>query len=160
MLIFRQSGLNRCRLIINVLRNVLILCLIAQSKTQAQESPKITYISSELPLSINILYFDQRSALLRPGVRNTLDSVARVLINQPRLLATLTGYTDPIGNREKNVALAEQRAKAVERYLKQRGVAANQIITQWEGPDENASTRTDQGLQTISRRVILQLSPK
>lgn len=160
MLIFRQSGLNRCRLIINVLRNVLIFCLIAYSRTQGQESPKITYISSELPLSVSILYFDQRSALLRPGVRNTLDSVARVLINQPRLLATLTGYTDPIGNREKNVALAEQRAKAVERYLKQRGVTANQIITQWEGPDKNASTRTDQGLQTISRRVILQISPE
>lgn len=145
---------------INVLRNVLIFCLIAQSKIQAQESPKITYVSSELPLSISILYFDQRSAVLRPGVRATLDSVARVLITQPRLLATLTGYTDPIGNREKNVALAEQRAKTVERYLKQRGVAANQIKTQWEGPDQTTSSHTGQGSQTISRRVILQISPE
>ncbi|WP_158552639.1 OmpA family protein [Spirosoma telluris] len=114
----------------------------------------------ELPLSIYILYFDQSSPNLRPGVKATLDSLAEKLVKQPTLLATVTGYTDNVGKRELNLVLAEYRAKAVASYLRQRGVLADQIVAKWEGPDKKASAEDPEAVKTISRRVVVLLAPR
>ncbi|GAB3800449.1 hypothetical protein GCM10028819_25770 [Spirosoma humi] len=117
-------------------------------------------LTSDLPLSITILYFDQSSPQLRPNVKTMLDSIAQQLVAKPNLVATVTGYTDTIGRRELNRVLAERRAKAVEAYLKQQGASANQIKASWEGPDKNAPADDPQAVKTISRRVVVQLSPR
>ncbi len=113
-----------------------------------------------LPLSITILYFDQSSPALRPNVKTTLDSLARLLVAQPALVATLTGYTDNIGKHELNLALAEKRTKAVETYLKQHGVPASHIVAHWEGPDKDTLGDDPKAVKTIGRRVAVQLSPR
>ncbi|QDK80755.1 OmpA family protein [Spirosoma sp. KCTC 42546] len=117
-------------------------------------------ISAELSLSITILYFDQSSHELRPGVKMALDSIARLLVRQPTLMATVTAYTDNIGKRELNISLSKHRARTVENYLKQHGVLADQITASWEGPDTKASVDTPEAVKTISRRVVVQLLPR
>ncbi|QMW03621.1 OmpA family protein [Spirosoma foliorum] len=116
--------------------------------------------AAELPLSIYILYFDQSSPKLRPGVKVTLDSIAQQLAGQPAWIATVTGYTDNVGKRELNLVLAERRSKTVADYLKQRGVHPDQIIVKWEEPELKASAENQEDTKTISRRVAVQLSPK
>lgn len=116
--------------------------------------------ATTLPLSITILYFDQSSPLLRPRVKTTLDSLAQLLRGQPRLLATVTGYTDAVGDPALNLALAERRAKAVTNHLKQRGVSGSQINTSWEGPAAAPSMGKSSTIPTIDRRVVVQLSPR
>ncbi|WP_179830252.1 OmpA family protein [Spirosoma fluviale] len=113
-----------------------------------------------LPLSVTILYFDQSSPALRPGVKTTLDSLAQLLVRQPTLVATVTGYTDNVGKRELNLVLAEYRAKGVADYLKQRGVDKGRIVVNWEGPDINASGDHSTPVATIGRRVVVQLLPR
>jgi outer membrane protein OmpA-like peptidoglycan-associated protein len=134
---------------------VLMACPYAAARAQAQPET-----GAMLPVSITILYFDQSSPVLRPRVKTTLDSLAGLLKEQPTLMATLTGYTDDVGKRELNLLLAEKRARAVERYLKQRGVLAGQLMTSWEGPDPKASKNAAKTTQTIGRRVVVQLLPK
>ncbi|WP_338877048.1 OmpA family protein [Spirosoma sp. SC4-14] len=114
----------------------------------------------ELPLSITILYFDQSSYHLRPGVRQTLDSMAQYLIRNVTMLATITAYTDNIGERELNRKLAIQRAQVVKTYLIQQGVDANQLLAIGEGPDTKAANEEPGTIKTISRRVVVQLSPR
>lgn len=132
---------------------VLLTCTYARAQAPSETG-------AMLPLSITILYFDQSSPILRPNVKITLDSLARLLVDQPALVATLTGYTDNIGKRELNLALAEKRTKAVETYLKQHGVSANQIIAHWEGPDKEMTMNDPKAVKTIGRRVAVQLSPR
>jgi outer membrane protein OmpA-like peptidoglycan-associated protein len=134
---------------------VLITCTYAKALAQEQSSSAAT-----LPLSISILYFDQSSHLLRPRVKTTLDSIARLLVGQVMLIASVTGYTDNVGKPELNLTLAESRAKMVETYLKQRGVPGNQIIVKWEGPDSKASVGESKAVETISRRVAILLYPR
>jgi outer membrane protein OmpA-like peptidoglycan-associated protein len=141
-------------------RLTLITCLLTIAVTICVNLGAQAQITSDLPLSITILYFDQSSHQLRPNVKTMLDSIAQQLVKQPTLVATITGYTDNVGKRELNMALAEHRAKAVEQYLKQHGVLANQIAASWEGPDTRASTDGPKAVKTISRRVVVQLSPR
>jgi outer membrane protein OmpA-like peptidoglycan-associated protein len=119
-----------------------------------------TVAGAELPLSISILYFDQSSFQLRPGVKASLDSIARVLVSDPTRMAAVTGYTDSIGKRELNRVLAENRAKTIARYLHRRGVPAARILTSWEGPDSTVVASDPEAAKTISRRAVIQLYPK
>lgn len=116
-------------------------------------------VISDLSLSITILYFDQSSHQLRPNVKRMLDTIARQLVEQPKLMATVTGYADNVGKRELNMALSKYRTRAVEQYLRQHGVRANQIVASWEGPDTTVSADDPAGVKTIRRRVVVQLSP-
>lgn len=140
---------------LNSILGLLVLSLITSVNTGAQAQ-----VASDLPLSITILYFDQSNHQLRPNVKTMLDSIAQQLVAKPNLMATITGYTDNVGKRELNVVLAERRAKAVEHYLKQHGASANQIAASWEGPDTKASADDPKAVKTISRRVVVQLSPR
>lgn len=117
-------------------------------------------ITADLPLSITILYFDQSSPVLRPNVKTMLDSIARQLVEQPTLMATVTGYADNVGKRELNMALSRYRTEAVAQYLRQHGVQVNQLIASWEGPDTMTSVDDPKAIKTISRRVVVQLSPR
>ncbi|GAB4016192.1 OmpA family protein [Spirosoma koreense] len=132
----------------------LLFCLSLPVK--AQPSDQV----GTLPLSIHILYFDQSSDRLRPGVKIALDSVARQLVSQPRLMAIITGYTDVIGKRELNLALSERRARMVEHYLNQRGVSTDRMNVQWQGPDTNVSAEDSKAVKTIRRRVAILLVPR
>jgi outer membrane protein OmpA-like peptidoglycan-associated protein len=134
-----------------------LLALGTYAKLLAQQQPPSGTV---LPLSITILYFDQSSHQLRPGVKTTLDSIARLLVSQSTLMAALTGYSDQVGQRELNRALAKDRAKTVATYLQQRGVAQNQLVVNWEGAEIRASADESKGIQTISRRVALLLYPR
>lgn len=142
---------------LNSIACLLALLLITGITTGARAQSQVT---SDLPLSITILYFDQSSPQLRPNVKTMLDSIAQQLVAKPNLVATVTGYTDNVGKRELNRVLAERRAKAVKQYLKQQGASANQIKASWEGPDTQASADGPDVMETISRRVVVQLSPR
>lgn len=142
---------GRAKISIGSIGSLLILLTCTYARAQVQPG-----MAATLPLSITILYFDQSSELLRPRVKTTLDSLARLLIEQRALTATITGYTDNVGKRELNLILAENRAKAVGNYLKSRGVPTTQMSTHWEGPDPNES----KVVKTIGRRVVVQLLPR
>ena len=107
-----------------------------------------------------MLYFDQSSHELRVDSKSTLDSIAQLLVSQPNLLATVTGYTDNVGKRDANVNLSEYRARIVERYLQRHGVRTDQLVTNWKGPDSTASPTDAELIKSRSRRVVIQLSPK
>lgn len=137
-----------------------ITCLLAMTLITCAGARAQNQVTADLSLSITILYFDQSSYQLRPNVKTMLDSVAQQLVAKPNLIATVTGYTDDVGKLELNRVLAERRAKAVEQYLKQHGASANQIKASWEGPDKKASADDPKAVKTISRRVVVQLSPR
>jgi outer membrane protein OmpA-like peptidoglycan-associated protein len=116
--------------------------------------------AAELPLSITILYFDQSSHQLRPGVKASLDSIARRLVGQSNLMAAITGFTDNVGKRELNIVLARYRAKIIAQYLQQHGVPATQTIVRWEGSDKKATANDSEVIETISRRAVILLYPR
>ena len=106
------------------------------------------------------VYFDQSSHNLRPTVKTTLDSIARLLVSQRNLRVIVTGYTDNVGRPDLNLSLSEYRARTVATYLNQRGVLANQMITKWLGFDTTTLATDTELLKTLSRRVVINLIPE
>ncbi|WP_428656564.1 OmpA family protein [Runella sp.] len=111
-------------------------------------------------LKKKFLYFDQSSYELRDETKASLDSVSRFLIREQEMAAHVTGYTDNVGERGKNLTLSEFRAKMVMNYLTRKGVRAEQIIIQWKGSDTSTPTDDSEESKTKKRRVEIQFLPK
>lgn len=106
------------------------------------------------------LYFEQSSYELRKETKASLDSIARLLLVQPNLVAYLTGYTDNVGKRELNVTLSEYRARMVEGYLRQKGIPSTRLVSAGKGPDSSVVANDPEEARSKSRRVVIQLSPR
>lgn len=104
-------------------------------------------------------------ALFRPGGTElieercaVLDSVVHLLYIFPEVTAVVKGYTDNIGPAEANVELSGKRARAVMRYLNERGVAATRLKAVGLGETNFiASNRTKPGREQ-NRRVEIEFS--
>ncbi|MFC7668729.1 OmpA family protein [Hymenobacter humi] len=69
-----------------------------------------------------------RPSLLPEG-RPALDQLAAELKARPGVRIRVSGYTDRVGEHDKNQVLSEQRATAVKDYLVKAGVEADRIST-------------------------------
>jgi len=101
--------------------------------------------------------FDLAKATIRPASRPTLDEAAGVLKEYPALRIMISGHTDNIGDRQKNVDLSKARAESVKSYLVGQGIDAARIETRGAGPDEPiADNKNDAGRQK-NRRIEFKL---
>jgi outer membrane protein OmpA-like peptidoglycan-associated protein len=63
------------------------------------------------------IYFDTDKAVVQPGSEATLDEIARLLRDQPRLDVVIVGHTDNQGAYDYNMDLSHRRAEAVAAIL-------------------------------------------
>lgn len=74
-----------------------------------------------------VLYFASGSAAIEAGDAPALDTLAKTMVAQPEVQATVSGYNDASGNPEKNAMLSKQRAEAVRDDLVAKGVDSARI---------------------------------
>lgn len=107
-------------------------------------------VSSEASFAFN-------SATLKPEFKPTLNKVARVLRDDPKVQITIIGFTDSIGSETYNLSLSKRRANSTASYLSNQGVPASQIMTDGLGEAEpRASNATAEG-RAQNRRVEIYL---
>ena len=77
--------------------------------------------------------FPRNGADLGPEQRIMLNEVFEQLARSPKDRVLITGYTDRSGDPALNLALSEQRARAVRDYLLARGIAAERLMVNYYG---------------------------
>ena len=81
------------------------------------------------------------------------EHLAQWMTENPRVNIRIVGHTDNVGSVPFNMALSQDRAAAVERFLTERGGEAERIETQGDGPSNPvADNETDEG-RALNRRV-------
>ena len=103
--------------------------------------------------------FDPGSAAIKPGMRPTLDELARDL-DAPglsQLLIRIVGFTDSVGPDAANDALSLARANAVRAYLQGKGVAAGRIHVEGWGERQPAADTESKYGRALNRRVEIYL---
>jgi len=79
------------------------------------------------------VYFDFDKSDIKEEFRAGLNRAAQEMNDNSGLSVTITGYCDPRGTDEYNMALGERRANSVKDYLVNHGVAASRIETVSKG---------------------------
>lgn len=102
------------------------------------------------------IYFDADKAEIKSGSEKSLEEIARLLQQNPKLSLLVVGHTDQTGEIPHNMALSEARAKAVVAALTTKyGVAAARLAAYGCGPlAPVASNDTEEG-RAKNRRVEL-----
>ena len=101
--------------------------------------------------------FDLGKATIRSASRPTLDEAASVLTEYSALRILITGHTDDVGDRKKNVDLSKDRADAVKTYFVGKGIDEKRIETRGAGPDEPIADNKQAAGRQKNRRIEFKL---
>jgi len=82
------------------------------------------------------VYFDFDKSDIKQEYRGDLDNAAKYLKSNPKVKVTVVGHCDPRGTEEYNMALGERRAKAIQEYLVNSGIAEDRISVVSKGKME------------------------
>jgi len=108
------------------------------------------------PLYQRTIYFDYDSAEILPDYIGLMRNHAAYLGTHTSTRVTLEGHTDERGTREYNLALGDQRAEAVRRFMVAEGVIPDQMATLSYGEERPADPGRNESAWRQNRRVIIQ----
>ena len=100
--------------------------------------------------------FQYRRSEVNPAMYPLLDNMVEELKNHPNVVIKITGHTDHLGEEEFNKTLSLQRAQAVEKYLRDKGVK-NKMIVRGEGETKPIAPNTTEAGRRKNRRVDVEL---
>jgi len=103
--------------------------------------------------------FDTGSSSLAPGAFSRLDQLAATLGRYPDTDVTIRGYTDSAGSEASNLALSDQRADSVRRYLIGKGVSPARMTSVGLGESAPLVTNSTPEGRQQNRRVEIELRP-
>lgn len=108
------------------------------------------------PLYERTIYFDYDSAEIKPEYVALMRTHARYLGSHTDTRVTLEGHTDERGTREYNLALGDQRAESVRRFMLAEGVLPEQMATLSYGEERPVELGHNEQSWRRNRRVIIQ----
>ena len=107
------------------------------------------------PLSTKIIYFGYDLSEIQPDYREIVVAHGAYLAANPQVRVSVEGHADERGSREYNIALGEDRAKAVKRLLLAQGASERQISTISYGEERPADIASNEASWAANRRVEL-----
>ncbi|GJL83472.1 MAG: hypothetical protein DHS20C01_31060 [marine bacterium B5-7] len=105
------------------------------------------------PLSKRVVYFEFDSSLMTPEAQVIAEAHANYLLSNPGVSLVLEGHADERGTREYNLALGEDRAKAVAQFMQAMGVQTSRLRTVSYGEERPVALGHDESAWGLNRRV-------
>jgi outer membrane protein OmpA-like peptidoglycan-associated protein len=99
------------------------------------------------------VFFDFDESVLRSDQTGTMEENLAILKDNPNMHIILGGHADERGTREYNLALSEWRAKTIQKYLIDNGIAPERIIIYAYGKDYPLKKGHDEASRSYNRRV-------
>lgn len=120
--------------------------------------PKVAYIKlvpvrTGSRFALNNILFELDESTLRPESEKELALLFRMLVDAPKLQATIIGHTDNQGNRSYNQSLSEARAEAVLKWLIAKGIPSERLQSEGRGMDEPISSNDTERGRALNRRT-------
>ena len=104
------------------------------------------------------IQFKTASYVIEDHFKSQLDLVAQGLINNPKLVVSLSGFADSRGDSTYNQALSEQRVLSVQSYLIFKGVEEKQVLTYSFGESQPVSAGKSKEDYFFDRRVLVRVA--
>jgi outer membrane protein OmpA-like peptidoglycan-associated protein len=125
----------------------------ADMKNNIKKFNKKNGISPNSSIVLNNIQFVKGSSELQAQSYTELDKLANHLKSNPKKVIEIIGHTCNTGSADANLSLSKSRAKAVEAYLKKKGVAANQLNSKGMGGTQPLLANISEANKEKNRRV-------
>ena len=112
------------------------------------------------PMVLKNIFFESGSAVLRSESDFELNQLFELLKNKNIAKVIITGHTDNIGQKEDNLLLSQNRAKAVVQAMIQKGIEPTRLVSEGKGESQPiADNNTEEGRQN-NRRTEIKIIPE
>ncbi len=108
-------------------------------------------------MTLDNLIFPQGKAKIDAASYTELNSVAKMLQDNPPMVIQLEGHTDNRGDPKENMKLSQQRVEAVKTYLISKGVAKHKVKTKAFGGTMPLSQENTEASHKMNRRVVVRI---
>lgn len=120
----------------------------------------LTPINSNKPVELANVFFDLGSARLRQTSYTELNELVSWLNANPDVKIELQGHTDAQGDDDDNMVLSDNRAKAVMKYLVEKGINSQRLTAKGYGETKPNTTLFKGEEVTLTEEYINGLDPK
>jgi len=111
--------------------------------------------------SLDRVYFESGSAVLKAGSKDQLDRLAAILKAYPAVKLKIGGYTDNTGSDVVNNALSSERAEAAKAELISRGIDASRLEAEGYGSQHPVCPANDTPTcKAMNRRIDVRVTAK
>lgn len=107
---------------------------------------------------LNNIFFDINKFDLKPASQIELDRLVQLLTENPSLKIEISGHTDNAGKPADNLALSNNRAKAVVTYLSGKGIAATRLVAKGYGETKPVAANTTEEGRAKNRRTEMKIT--
>ncbi|GAB3328910.1 hypothetical protein GCM10027299_31630 [Larkinella ripae] len=129
----------------------------APPRSPAPINTDLSTLATGKTVTLNNVYFDQSSYLLRPESYPQLNQLVGLLKSRPELKIEISGHTDNVGDPRLNLALSENRARVITTYLMTQGIAANRLRFRGYGQTLPIAANDSEENKQKNRRVEVRL---
>ncbi len=106
---------------------------IIDGKNFDLEPIKVTPVQPDITIVLNNVFFDFDKTTLKPESFPELNRIVALMTDKPGMQIEIAGHADAIGTEEYNLRLSERRAKAVAKYLADKGISKDRITAVFFG---------------------------
>lgn len=114
---------------------------------------EVAAIEPEAKIILNNIFFDFDKAQLKEGSFPELNRIVDLMKEKASMTVEIAGHTDATGPDDYNMKLSEWRAKAVTKYLVDKGIAADRISTVFFGETKPLESNDTRDGRRKNRRV-------
>lgn len=115
-------------------------------------------IIKDQPITLNNVYFDFDSDVIRSESFSELDKLSEMLLDNPNLHMTIDGHTCSMGSDAYNLNLSGKRAASIVNYLIGTGVLATNLESNGYGESRPKMSNETNAGREMNRRVEFELN--
>lgn len=115
------------------------------------------------PLAVNAsiilhnIFFQSNQYSLEPASVTELDKLVKLMQDNPALKIEIAGHTDNVGSDKDNIALSTNRAKAVVKYLTDKGININRLTSKGYGETQPIAPNDTEEGRAANRRTVFRI---
>jgi outer membrane protein OmpA-like peptidoglycan-associated protein len=121
---------------------------------------KLVEVKKDQIVILEQIYFETAKARIKKVSYPICDAVVAVLDENPAIKVRIEGHTDSRGKADYNRKLSESRAKAVLKYLVDKGIDPDRLTAQGFGPDRPIDTNDTRKGRAKNRRVEFHITER
>jgi outer membrane protein OmpA-like peptidoglycan-associated protein len=127
--------------------------VLAENNLKAEEPSDLKEIAAKVKDAAAQILFNSGTAYIHPSSYYALDTIVRVLKNDPLWHVDIEGHTDNTGGEKQNLLLSQQRADACKEYLIRAGISENRISAIGYGDLNPIADNSSEEGRKINRRT-------
>jgi outer membrane protein OmpA-like peptidoglycan-associated protein len=109
---------------------------------------------------LNNIFFETNKSDILPSSYPEMDRLADIMKEHPEMKIELSGHTDNVGSDADNIKLSQARSESVMKYLVNKGISNDRLITKGYGESRPVETNEHEAGRAKNRRMEFRILKK